>query len=57
MLSKDVYIQRLARSLEASGTELEFLRRLSREELALLWAKVSRQQLRQHPYGVTARGA
>lgn len=57
MLSQDVYIQRLARSLDASGGELEFLRRLSGEELALLWAKVSRQQLRQHPYGVTARRA
>lgn len=57
MLSQDVYIQRLARSLDASAGELEFLRRLSGEELALLWAKVSRQQLRQHPYGVTARRA
>lgn len=54
MLSQDVYIQRLARSLEASPSELAFLRRLSREELALLWGKVSRQQLRQHPYGVIA---
>lgn len=57
MLSQDVYIQRLARSLECSGAELECLRRLSSEELALLWAKVSRQQLRQHPYSVTARRA
>ena len=56
MLSHDVYIQRLGRSLNASG-ELDFLRALSPDELALLWSKVSQQQLRQHPYDLTARRA
>jgi hypothetical protein len=57
MLSQDVYIQRLARSLEASPAELAFLQKLSADELALMWAKIARTKLRQHPYGVTARGA
>lgn len=57
MLSQDIYIQRLGRSLDATPDELEFLNKLGSDELALLWAKVSRQQLRQHPYAVTARRA
>lgn len=52
--TKDIYIQRLARSLEAHG-ELEFLERLTVEELGLLWSKVARQAL-QHGMRA-ARGA
>lgn len=54
MLSQDVYIQRLARSLDATPAELDCLRKLGPDELALLWAKVSRQQLRQPPAALRA---
>jgi hypothetical protein len=58
MANKDIYIQRLARSLEAHG-ELEFLERLSLEELSVLWGKVARQALRygRFPASKVARGA
>ena len=58
MPSKDVYIERLARALDAHG-ELLFLERLGHDELALLWSKVARQAL-QHgrfPASSVARGA
>lgn len=56
--SKDVYIQRLERSLDAHG-ELDFLETLGVEELALLWSKVARQALRhgRFPASNVARGA
>ncbi len=41
---KQVYIQRIARALDAHG-ELDFLERLSHDELALLWTRVTRQAL------------
>ena len=56
MAPKDVYLQRLSRCLDAAG-ELDFLSRLSDDELAVLWTKIARQRLRQHPYDLTARGA
>ncbi len=54
MLSQDIYIQRLARSLDATPDELACLRKLGPDELALLWAKVSRQRLAQLPHALRA---
>jgi hypothetical protein len=45
MLTKEAYIQRLSQCLDAPG-ELEFLQRLSVEELSLLWSKVAGKTLR-----------
>ena len=45
MLSKEVYIQRLSRFLEAQD-ELAFLERLSAEELSVLWSKLARKSLK-----------
>ena len=58
MAQKDVYLERLARALDAHG-ELLFLERLSTEELAALWGVVARKALRQARFapGVAARGA
>lgn len=45
MLTKDAYIQRLSQCLDAPG-ELEFLQRLTQEELSLLWSKLAHKTLR-----------
>lgn len=45
MLTKDAYIHRLGQCLDAPG-ELDFLQRLSQEELSLLWSKVAGTTLR-----------
>lgn len=45
MLSKEVYIQRLSRFLDAHE-ELAFLERLSVEELSVLWSKLARKSLK-----------
>ena len=45
MLTKEAYIRRLSQCLDADG-ELEFLQRLSQEELSLLWSKVAGASLR-----------
>ena len=56
MLSKEAYIQRLARHLDAPG-ELTFLERLSQEELAMLWSKVAGKTLRVGHHMAGARRA
>lgn len=51
MLNREIYIRRLSQCLQAQG-ELDFLEKLSVEELAVLWAKVARQTLQQARLGM-----
>lgn len=56
MLTKDAYIHRLGQCLDAAG-ELDFLQRLSQEELSLLWSKVAGTTLRHGRLSMPSREA